>query len=128
MTIPDAEPSGIVGFLSNPEWRFDNWGRCHTLDMVSDMVKLTFTVDIFTADTIRELAEQWGVPKSEVVRKAIRQAKERSLVETTARTPVTVLEHLAQEPLLSDVQKRTRLAAARQLRKDWSRGRGPGRR
>ncbi len=90
------------------------------------MVKLTFTDDLFTADTIRELAEQWGVPKSEVVRKAIRQAKERSLVEATARPPVAVLEHLAQEPLLSDVQRRARLAAARQLRKDWSRGQGSG--
>jgi transposase-like protein len=109
-------------------WKVDNQNECHILSMASDMVKLTFTVDIFTADTIRELAEQWGVPKSEVVRKAIRQAKERSLVETTARTPVAVLEHLAQEPLLSDAQKRTRLAAARQLRKDWSRGQGPGRR
>jgi transposase-like protein len=95
---------------------------------IADMVKLTFTVDLFTADTIRELAEQWGVPKSEVVRKAIRQAKERSLVEATARTPLAVLEHLAQEPPLSDVQKQTRLAAARRLRKDWGRGQGPGRR
>jgi transposase-like protein len=123
MTIPDAEPSGIAVI-----WRFDNRGRCHILHMVSDMVKLTFTVDIFTADTIRELAEQWGVPKSEVVRKVVRQAKERLLLEATARTPAAVLEHLAEAPLLSETQKRTRLAAARQLRKDWSRGRGPGRR
>ena len=90
------------------------------------MVKLTFTVDLFTADTIRELAEQWGVPKSEVVRKVVRQAKERLLLEATARTPAAVLEHLAEEPLLSDAQKQTRLAAARQLRKDWSRGKRPG--
>jgi hypothetical protein len=81
------------------------------------MVKLTFTVDLFTADTIREPAEQWGFPKSEVFSKAIRQAKERSLVETTARTSVAVLEHLAEEALLSDVQKQTRLAAARQASK-----------
>jgi transposase-like protein len=92
------------------------------------MVKLTFTVDLFTADSIRELAELWGVTKSEVVRKAIRQAKERSLVEATARTPVAVLEHLQEEPLLTDVQKEARLTVARQLRKDWSRGQRSGRR
>lgn len=94
--------------------------------MAGYMVKLTFTVDIFTADAIRELAEQWGVPKSEVVRKVVRQAKERQLLEAAARTPADVLEHLAEEPLLSETQKQTRLAAVRQLRKNWSRGKRSG--
>lgn len=88
--------------------------------MASDMVKVTFTVDALTADLIRELAEAWEVPKSEAVRRAIRQAKERQLLQKTVRTAVAVLEHLEQEPLLSAGERKARLAGAEQLRKDWS--------
>jgi hypothetical protein len=59
------------------------------------------------------------MPKSEVVRKVIRQAKERVLLEA-ARTPTAALERMAKEPLLSDAQKQTRLVTVRQVRKDWS--------
>lgn len=95
--------------------------------MVSDMVKLTFTVDRFTADSIKELAERWGVPKSEVVRKVVRQARERLLLEASARTPAAALEQMAEAPLLTDSQRQTRLATARRLRREWSRGQKPGR-
>ena len=105
----------------------DNQRQYHTLNMVSDMVKLTFTVDLFTANAIRDSAEQWGVPKSEVVRKVVRQAKERLLLEAAARTPTAALERMAEGPLLSDAQRQTRLATVRRLRKDWSRRQRPGR-
>lgn len=88
--------------------------------MASDMVKVTFTVDALTADLIRELAEAWEVPKSEAVRRAIRQAKERQLLQKTVRTAVAVLEHLEQEPPLSTGERKARLAWAEQLRKDWN--------
>jgi hypothetical protein len=63
-----------------------------------------------------------GASKSEVVR----EAKESLLVEGgSERTPVDLIKNLAEESLLSNLQKRTHLAAARQLRKDWSRGQRP---
>src|SRR5260221_3434808 len=85
--------------------------------MASDMVKVTFTVDALTADLIRELAEAWEVPKSEAVSRAIRQAKERQLLQKTRRTAVAVLEHLEQETLLSARERKARFACAVQLPK-----------
>jgi len=88
--------------------------------MASVMVKVTFTVDALTADSIRELAEAWGVPKSEAVRRAVRQAKESQLLKTPARTPVAVLEQLESAPPLSRGQTKARLASAEQVRNDWN--------
>ena len=92
---------------------------CHILSMADHMVKITFTIDPATAASLRELAEEWGVPKSEAFRRVVRQAKEQHLLQTRARTPSDVLEHLEHHPSLSTSEKKARLASARRLRKEW---------
>jgi hypothetical protein len=87
--------------------------------MASDMVKVTFTVDAATAESIRALAAEWRVPKSEAVRRAVRQAKENHLLQVKARTSVEVLEQLDRRPSLSAAEKKGRQAQVRRLRKDW---------
>jgi hypothetical protein len=89
------------------------------LNMADHMVKVTFTIDPATAASLRELAEEWGVPKSEAFRRVVRQAKEQHLLQTRARTPSDVLEHLEHHPSLSTAEKKARLASARRLRKEW---------
>ena len=88
--------------------------------MAEHMVKVTFTIDPATAAALQELAEEWGVPKSEAVRRAVRQAREQHLLQTRARTPIDVLEHLEHHPSLSTAERKARLASARRLRKDWN--------
>jgi transposase-like protein len=87
--------------------------------MAADMVKMTFTIDATTAANIQALAEEWRVPKSEAIRRAVRQAREKQLLQTNERTPIDVLEHLERHPVLSVTQMRIRQASARRLRKDW---------
>jgi transposase-like protein len=84
------------------------------------MVKVTFTIDATTAASIQALAEEWQVPKSEVVRRAVRQAREQCLLRTKGRTPIEVLEHLERHPILSATQSKTRQTSARRLRKGWN--------
>jgi predicted transcriptional regulator len=89
--------------------------------MANNMVKVTFTIDPITAASLQELAAEWGVPKSEAIRRAVRQAKERQLLQAKIRTPLEVLEHLDRHPILSAAERKTRLVSARRLRKDWNR-------
>jgi predicted transcriptional regulator len=89
--------------------------------MADHMVKVTFTIDPMTAVSLQELAAEWGVPKSEAIRRAVRQAKERQLLQAKIRTPLEVLEHLDRHPILSAAERKTRLGLARRMRKDWNR-------
>jgi hypothetical protein len=92
--------------------------------MVADMVKVTFTIDLATVESIRALAAEWGVPKSEAVRRAVRQAKEYNMLQARSLTPVEVLQHLDRRASLSAAKKKVRQAEARRLRKDWQPKRG----
>jgi predicted nucleic acid-binding protein/transposase-like protein len=88
--------------------------------MVSDMVKITFTIDAETAVSLEKLAKDWDVPKSEAFRRAVRQAREQHLLQVKAGKPIDVLEQLEHHPILSDAERKSRLATARRLRKTWN--------
>jgi transposase-like protein len=88
--------------------------------MVSDMVKVTFTIDAETAASLEELAKDWDVPKSEAFRRAVRQAREQRLLQVKVGKPIDVLEQLERHPMLSDAERKSRLATARRLRKTWN--------
>ena len=92
----------------------------HIQNMASDMVKMTFTIDATTAASIQALAGEWQVAKSEVVRRAVQKAREQCFLQSKARTPIEVLEHLERHPVLSGAQRKTRQISARQLRKAWN--------
>jgi transposase-like protein len=88
--------------------------------MAIQMVKVTFTIDPTTAASLQELATEWGVPKSEAVRRAVRQAKEQYLLQANMRAPIDILEHLERHPILSTTERKDRLVSARRLRKGWN--------
>jgi transposase-like protein len=88
--------------------------------MAIHMVKVTFTIDPTTAASLQELATEWGVPKSEAVRRAVRQAKEQHLLQANMQAPIDILEHLERHPILSMTERKDRLVSARQLRKGWN--------
>jgi transposase-like protein len=88
--------------------------------MVKYMVKVTFTIDAETAASLEELAKDWDVPKSEAFRRAVRQAREQRLLQVKAGKPIDVLEQLERHPILSDAERKSRLATARRLRKTWN--------
>jgi transposase-like protein len=88
--------------------------------MANHMVKVTFTIDQTTAESLRELAAEWGVAKSEAIRRVVRQAREQNLLQAKIRKPIEVLEHVEQHPILSMTERKKRLVLARRLRKDWN--------
>ncbi len=55
--------------------------------------KVTYSLKPETVDRVQELATRWGVPKSEVIRRAVDLASE-SAPKTAARTPLEALEWL----------------------------------
>jgi len=67
-------------------------------------IKSTYSLDPLTALEIQELAAAWGVPKSEVIRRAIHTASAQR--DALARRPLTALE------ALEELQKEPRLSAA----------------
>ncbi len=53
--------------------------------------KVTYSLRPETVDRVQELATQWGVPKSEVIRRVVEQAKDLPADEV-AKTPLEALE------------------------------------
>jgi predicted transcriptional regulator len=52
--------------------------------------KVTYSLKPETVDRVQELAALWGVPKSEVIRRAIDKAALEKLVEGKKETPLEV--------------------------------------
>ena len=87
--------------------------------MASATIKVTYTIDQGTALAVKELAAEWGVPQSEAVRRAIRQARQQELLQANVRSPIEVLEQLERAPTLSTAESQARLRSARRLRWSW---------
>jgi hypothetical protein len=60
-------------------------------------VKVTYSVQPGTAQRVQELATKWGVPKSEVIRRAVEGAEQRELVKPRL-TPMEALKRLMSTP------------------------------
>jgi hypothetical protein len=56
-------------------------------------VKVTYSVQPRTAQRVQELATKWGVPKSEVIRRAVEGAEQQELISPRL-TPMQALEKL----------------------------------
>ncbi len=50
------------------------------------------SLDLDTLDSLAMLAEKWSISKSEVIRRAVRKAKESEAQKTARMTPVEALE------------------------------------
>jgi hypothetical protein len=60
-------------------------------------VKVTYSVQPQTASRVQELSTRWGVPKSEVIRRAIDQASRQEMVSPRL-TPMQALTRLMATP------------------------------
>ncbi len=56
--------------------------------------KVTYSLKPETVDRVQELAIAWGVPKSEVIRRAVDQMEVSEAEEQKVRTPLEALEWL----------------------------------
>jgi len=58
----------------------------------STLKRTSMSLDTETLDTLALLAARWDTSKSEVVRRAVRKAKEGEALKTARMTPVEALE------------------------------------
>ena len=79
-------------------------------------------LDTWTVQALRYLSEKWSISKAEVIRRAVRQLKERAEVEEQTMDPLQALEWLQNGGGLvaEDAEKfRADVVAERQERKYW---------
>ena len=58
--------------------------------------RTSMALDAWTIQALKELSEKWGISKAEVIRRAVRQFKEKSDVENQQIDPLQALEWLQQ--------------------------------
>ncbi len=56
--------------------------------------RTSMALDVFTLKTLAELAQRWSVSKAEVIRQAVRQAKEAADRESNLPQPLKALDWL----------------------------------
>ncbi|MBU0641013.1 MAG: hypothetical protein KKB50_19290 [Planctomycetes bacterium] len=84
--------------------------------------KVTYSVDPLTVLEIQDLATAWGVPKSEVVRRAVHAAvQQRDKLARRPMTPTQALDELQEEPRLSAEETARWIRAVRKERQVRSR-------
>jgi Arc/MetJ-type ribon-helix-helix transcriptional regulator len=79
-------------------------------------------LDAWTIQALKELSEKWNISKAEVLRRAVRQLKEKADAEEQIVSPLEALEWLQQGGGLvaEDAEAfRTEMLANRDARKPW---------
>jgi predicted transcriptional regulator len=84
--------------------------------------KVTYSLKPETVDRVQELATAWGVPKSEVIRRAVDQAKPESGQKERVPTPLEALEWL-QKNGISAAEAAKFNAEVKRERRAWGRRR-----
>ena len=92
--------------------------------MAIPSIKATYTVDVETKRTLDRLAEQWGVSKSEALRRAIRQAAGRSAVANRLAALEALQREARLKPEAMSKWQREQRAARRRRRRDLGDGLG----
>ncbi len=82
-------------------------------------IRVTYAFDRQTVADIDQLAEAWGVSKSEATRRAVRMACERFDLQVARMSPAEVLEYGLVHPTRSRKETAAWQRDARALRKDW---------
>ena len=84
--------------------------------------KVTYSLKPETVDRVQELAVLWGVPKSEVIRRAVDKVPQDFPAEEKVRTPLEALEWL-QKHGISDKEAAKWNAEVLRERRAWGRKR-----
>ena len=90
--------------------------------MSYSLTRTSMALDAWTVQSIKELSEKWSISKSEVMRRAVRQLKEKADKEEHAMDPLQALNWLQQGGGLVAAeadQFRADLKAEREERKYW---------
>lgn len=90
--------------------------------MSESLTRTSMALDTWTVQALRYLSEKWSISKAEVIRRAVRQLKERAEVEEQTMDPLQALEWLQNGGGLvaEDAEKfRADVVAERQERKYW---------
>ena len=89
--------------------------------MAITTAKVTYSLKPETVLRIEELAVKWGVPKSEVVRRAVEQVPPES-AGSKKMTPLEALDWLQKHPISAEVARKWK-AEIRRERRAWGRKR-----
>jgi predicted transcriptional regulator len=84
--------------------------------------KVTYSLKPETVDRVQELATAWGVPKSEVIRRAIDQAKLERARKERVPTPLEALEWFRTNGISAEAAAKWNAEVLRE-RRAWGRKR-----
>ena len=90
--------------------------------MSESLTRTSMALDTWTVQALRYLSEKWNISKAEVIRRAVRQLKEKAEAEEQTVDPLQALEWLQNGGGLvaEDAEKfRSDVVAERQERKYW---------
>jgi predicted DNA-binding protein len=83
--------------------------------------KVTYSLRPETVGRVQELATQWGVPKSEVIRRVVEQAENLAAKEEVS-TPLQALEWFRKNGISAEAAAKWNAKVLRE-RRAWGRGR-----
>ena len=84
--------------------------------------KVTYSLKPETVDRVQELATRWGVPKSEVIRRAVDKLPQELPTEEKVLTPLEALDWLQKNGISDEAAARYN-AEIRRERRAWGRKR-----
>ena len=87
--------------------------------MPKNDIRVTYAVDRQTVASLDELAKRWGVSKSEAVRRAVRQARERVDAHFSQLSPLEALEYGMRHPSRSQEEAEEWMQETRAIRQSW---------
>jgi len=87
---------------------------------VTTTCKVTYSLKPSTVARVQELATQWGIPKSEVIRRIIDNASMVDLAEKKVLTPLEALDRLQKNGIPAEAAARY-IREIRAERRAWGR-------
>jgi hypothetical protein len=90
--------------------------------MTYRMTRTSMALDGWTLEALKDLSEKWGISKAEVVRRSVRQLKQKAEKEDMTPSPLKALNWLQQGGGLvaeEAAEYRAEMQAERQARQYW---------
>jgi|GEM_PF-399186 len=95
---------------------------CYHMSYPNTLKRTSMSLDTATLESLALLADKWATSKSEVVRRAVRKAKEGEALKTARMTPVEALEWIRAGNGLSEEEAKyftDEVAAERNAKVYW---------